>query len=136
MKFENFNTGIDIDLKPLSSRQSIIVSKKLQEFAKNFPAKDGDINVAGSQAAEFLTDVAKHLIGNVYKLEVDGFEDAVSMTEICAFLRQQINKNGPSDFLTQPISSMITGLEKFSIALADAVDIAVKEAVDTARQPT
>ncbi len=135
MKFVDFNDGKDIELKPLSSKSSIVVAKRLQEFSKLFPrtGSGNEIDVAGHQAAEFLTDVARYILVNVYKIDATDFDDKVSMSEICSFLRQQIEKNGTSDFLTQPISALISGLEKFSASLAQAVDIAVTEATEAAK---
>lgn len=127
MKFADFNDGKELELKPLSSKNSIAVAKKLQDFSRLFPSKDNAVDVAGHQAAEFLTDVSRYILSNVYKINTDEFDDKVSMSEVCSFLRQQIEKNGQSDFLTQPISALISGLEKFSASLAQAVDIAVAD---------
>ena len=133
MHFTDFNDGKELELKALSSKHSIALAKKLQVFSRLFPSKDNALEVSSHQAAEFLTDVSRYILLNVYKIDVTEFDDNVSMAEVCSFLRQQIEKNGTSDFLTQPISALITGLEKFSASLAQAVDVAVADATAAAK---
>ena len=134
MTFESLN--LDITFRTIPTRQSRDINKLLQDYVRPLQKAEADsYQTTDASASEFLSKVAHKMLTEVYgqTLTIEEFEDSTTVSEVCDFLKAQVDKNGPNDFLLKPLGSLIAGLERMLAGVTDVVNEQADKALNQMR---
>lgn len=135
MHFDSLN--LDVTFRTIPTRQSRDINKLLQEYVRPLQKADAadSYQTTDASASEFLSKVAHKILTEVYEqtFTLEEFEDASSLPEVLIFLKGQIEKNGPQDFLLKPLGSLMAGFERMLQGFDDVVMSQADKALDQMR---
>lgn len=114
---------INVECVPLSTKQSRYLNSNLQKFTSTLQSTSGVAQTTDGDAAKFLTDQVEYLLTTVYHVQCwEDFEDKITISEVCTFVKEQIKANGPLDFLVQPLLALVMSMENLSKRVIDTVE--------------